>query len=155
MKSSKNNNYKKLSCKIKFPLKKGQSIYVKPIDFVYNWKDTSIIGIKIDSNKIQISSSKYLSLKNYTIGIIFDLDNFIPRDTYIKLYKKDKEYSSFYLEKKIKVDYPSEKLFKLCKYEDKIFPRKLKAKVYNIDTKKKFIDLVFGKYYNFTDIPPY
>jgi len=120
-----------------------------------------IEGIVINSSKI-IIDGKEIDLNidlddKWQIGIIFGDGEFIPISTYLELIpSKTNIYYSNYLKKKKfnnrYTKYPKDEYFRLYAKDMKIYPKILKATIIKIDSKKKYIDLSFSKFYELCTI---
>lgn len=102
-----------------------------------------IIGAEIDNTHIaKVTNDKKIPLDNYqdyTIGLLFDIDNFIPPATFLNFKKKKDKYISPKIYDKIHKKY--------IRFQIPFKRIKLYGKIIKIDSNKKFIDVGIGKYY--------
>ena len=144
-------------------LKKGDYLIVKLDTFIDIGSPEWIVGVKTHSDKFKLikndTVTEITNYKDYYMGILFDLDEFIPSGTTLRIYPLkhhscEPGCSSYFRPKKT------------CKYYN-ILPKKysrfqrkdrrtttseskkmeLLVQIKKIDLEKKFIDLSIGKCY--------
>ena len=143
-------------------LKEGDYLIVSISKFMDIGVPEWIVGGLVDSSKFYVIKKKGLikvtNYNNYTIGILLELDGFIPLGTTFKIYPPNHK-SNPGCSSKFKIR-KSCKFYKDMSKSSKYFCRKnittnenisknmqLLVKINKIDTIKKYIDLSIGKCY--------
>jgi len=152
-------------------LKKNDYVIVKLKDIIDSGSKEYIIGVTIDTSsikiitedeKLDISVIETNMYKDYKIGIIFELDSFIPISTTLRLFPKNhhscKKNCSFYIKvnpyAKYKLNHKKDKI-KICRKKNKVIePLEMLAVVSRVDHVKKFIDLSIGGCYKLSSSCP-